>query len=222
MNRELIHQTLFNLLKSRLETLTIIDEPATIPQGKKYVVSWASRFISAQSVTDDQGVSFTHIDSGTPMTNQYMVDSSGMFTFAEADIGRKVLISYTFTGIINASRRLMHWSDVSYADTPVMYLVRHSESNQKARGLTDRWTLNFHIYVYVITANDIESVPAMLMNPILDSIQAMFEPDDMTNYALTLDGLVSHVAIQGEIETDEGLLGDKAVSIIPVEVLVPI
>jgi hypothetical protein len=38
---------------------------------------------------------------------------------------------------------------------------------------------------------------------------------------LTLGGLVNYCRIEGDIETDEGLLGEQAVAIIPVSILVP-
>lgn len=222
MNREQINVALFQLLQSKLSTVTISNEPVVIPASPyQYSVNWNTRFVGNVSVVDTNGVVFTNIGSGTPSTNQYVVDSTGNYTFAAADVGRSVLITYTFTGIITASRRLSHWNDVMPADQPAMYLVKKSEKNEKKRGVPDKWIFNFELYVYVNTTNDPNVIPTSLMNPILDEITNMFAPDDLANDALTLGGLVSHVAVNGELITDEGVLGDQAITIVPIEILVP-
>jgi len=53
----------------------------------------------------------------------------------------------------------------------------------------------------------------------LDEIEKALEPQD--EETLTLDGLVSHCRIEGEIETDEGMLDTQAVAVIPISILVP-
>jgi hypothetical protein len=223
MNRELIYDTLFNLLNSYLTTVPIYNESIPIPDDPyQYIVDWSQRFISDIGVTNAvTSVAFTKILSGTPITGQYKVNSQGVYTFAAADVGTNVLISYNFTGLVTSSRRLLHWNDVAPADQPAMFLVKKSERNDKIRGIQDKWTFFYELYIYVNTTNDPTVIPSSLMNPILDQVDNMFSPNDLQDFAVTLGGLVSHVAINGEIITDEGVLGDQAISIVPIEVLVP-
>jgi hypothetical protein len=54
----------------------------------------------------------------------------------------------------------------------------------------------------------------------LDAIERAFGADD-PGQVQTLGGLAKRVTINGRIETDEGLLGEYAYAIVPVEILVP-
>ena len=58
------------------------------------------------------------------------------------------------------------------------------------------------------------------MNPLLDALETAFGADDPDS-PLTLGGLARRVSINGRIETDEGLLGEYAYAIVPVEILIP-
>jgi hypothetical protein len=60
----------------------------------------------------------------------------------------------------------------------------------------------------------------MLLNPLLDSLEAALAPSPATGIQnLGLPTMVQHVYIQGKIETDEGVLGDQAIAVIPIEIL---
>lgn len=220
MNREKIYNTLFATITDRLSTVPVTDEPHTLT-SLTYVVDWSTRFMANISVVNAaNNVALTEIFSGTPSANQYLCNN-GVYTFSVSNMGASLLVSYTFKGIITSSKRLLHWSDVSPADQPAMYLTKKSETCEKIRGLPSKWTQIFELYLYVNTSNDPGVIPASLMNPILDEVDNLFRVDDFANYSLTLNGLVSHVAINGEMITDEGVLGDQAICIVPIEILVP-
>lgn len=219
MNRELIYNTLFDVLVTYLTVIPILNEPTTI-SANPYVTVWNQRFVSDVSVVTDTGTVFTNVSPNPPAQGQYSV-SNGIYTFNLSDLGKAVLITYDFTGIITASKRLRAWGDVNVTDQPAMFLTMNNQSNEKVRGIKSKWTLLFDLYIYVNTTNDPNVIPASLMNPILDQVDSMFNPDNLADYALTLGGLVSHAAINGTVITDEGLLDDQAVVVIPIEILVP-
>lgn len=130
----------------------------------------------------------------------------------------------TSAGFVTASRRLEHWSDVGPEEHPALFQRQLDEERISARGVPPKVKLNVELYVYVHTlaqqlAPDV--VPSQLLNPLLDAIEAALVPDDAGNNVLTLGGLVSHCWIEGKTESFEGMLGDQAVAIIPVSILVP-
>jgi hypothetical protein len=123
-------------------------------------------------------------------------------------------------GIITISRRLMHWSDVPASQQPAIFQVQRHEDPLQKRGLPTEWRLYADLYVYVNTGSDPHASPSILLNPILDAIEALFPSD--SDHIQTLGGLVSHCWIHGRIETSEGALGAQEVAIIPIEILAPV
>lgn len=124
-------------------------------------------------------------------------------------------------GLVTISRKLAHWSDVPPSQQPALFCVQGNQSaipGDPARGLPTKWTLSVDVYVYART--DGGQVPGTVMNPILDAIETALKPDNPMTRTQTLGGLVEHCWIEGDVQTDEGALGDQAVSIVPVRILV--
>ena len=89
----------------------------------------------------------------------------------------------------------------------------------KALGGPTIWTLSADFYVYV-HSSDPYLAPAMLLNPLLDALEAALAPSPVTGIQnLGLPAMVQHAYIAGKVETDEGVLGDQAIAIVPVEIL---
>jgi hypothetical protein len=81
------------------------------------------------------------------------------------------------------------------------------------------WTLNVELYLYAHSSDPYQA-PAMMLNPLVDAVEAALAPAATTGIQdLGLPTMVQHAYIAGRIETDEGVLGDQAVAIIPVEIL---
>ena len=120
------------------------------------------------------------------------------------------------------SRNLRHWSEVPIEDHPALFQTQDSETVTNTRGLPPKRVLHVTLYVYVHTEaqHDRDSVPSMLLNPLLDAIDDALAPDNEDG-TCTLDGLVSHCWIEGTIETSEGTLGNQEVAIVPVHILIP-
>jgi hypothetical protein len=119
-----------------------------------------------------------------------------------------------------AERRLRHWSDVGPAEQPALFMSeKGSVAKVKALGAPVIWTLYADFYIYV-HSSDPHEAPAILLNPLLDALEAALAPQPATGIQnLGLPAMVQHAYISGKIETDEGTLGDQAIAIVPVEIL---
>ena len=126
-----------------------------------------------------------------------------------------VAASFTST-----NRRLRHWADVAPAEQPALFMSeKGGHAVTKALGAPIAWTLYADFYVYV-HSSDLYLAPAMLLNPLLDALEAALAPSPATGIQnLGLPAMVQHAYISGKVETDEGVLGDQAIAIIPVEIL---
>ncbi|AIV86366.1 hypothetical protein X986_3951 [Burkholderia pseudomallei] len=124
----------------------------------------------------------------------------------------------TIPGLVTTSRRLRHWADVQAVEQPALFQVQKREHQQPRKGLPAKVSLQCEIYLYVNTGNDMDVTPATTLNPLMDAIEAALAPDPLTGFQ-TLGGTVSHCWIEGEIVTDEGMLGPQGVVIIPVNIL---
>ena len=81
------------------------------------------------------------------------------------------------------------------------------------------WTLYAEFYLYA-HSSDPDLAPATILNPLLDALEAALAPSPMTGIQnLGLPQMVQHAYIVGKVQTDEGVLGDQAIAIVPVEIL---
>jgi len=119
------------------------------------------------------------------------------------------------SGVVTVGRKLKHWSEVSQAEQPAVFQAQKSEDIINQTGMPAKVKMLVNIYVYTHSQDPYAS-PATAMNTLLDAITAALMPDGVSQ---TLGGLVAHCRIAGVIQTDEGVLGDQAVSVIPVEIL---
>lgn len=117
-------------------------------------------------------------------------------------------------------RRLRHWSDVAPAEQPALFMAQRSETaSVRTLGAPTVWTLAVDLYLYA-HSSDPYLAPATVLNPLLDAVEAALAPSATTGIQdLGLPAMVQHAYISGKIETDEGVLGDQAVAILPVEIL---
>ena len=120
----------------------------------------------------------------------------------------------------SANRRLRHWADLVPAEQPALFMSeKGGHAVTKALGGPTIWTLHADFYVYV-HSSDPYLAPAMLLNPLLDALEAALAPSPVTGIQnLGLPAMVQHAYIAGKVETDEGVLGDQAIAIVPVDIL---
>jgi hypothetical protein len=120
----------------------------------------------------------------------------------------------------SASRRLRHWADVAPAEQPALFLSeKGGQAVVKKLGAPIVWTLYADFYVYA-HSSDPYLAPATILNPLLDSLEAALAPSPTTGIQnLGLPEIVQHAYIVGKVQTDEGVLGDQAIAIVPIEIL---
>lgn len=116
-----------------------------------------------------------------------------------------------------SSRKLKHWAQVPPAQQPAIFQTQGKEHAVAGYRMPTRWTLHASLYIYA-HQNSLDTLPSTALNGLLDAIELALVPDVATGEQ-TLGGLVTHCRIVGDIETDEGVLGDQAVAIIPIEIL---
>jgi len=123
-------------------------------------------------------------------------------------------------GFVTAERRLRHWSDVAPAEQPALFMTQKSEvASVKTLGAPTVWTLLVEFYLYA-HSSDAYLSPATVLNPLVDAVEAALAGAATTGLQdLGLPSMVQHAMIAGKIEAEEGVLGDQAIAIIPVEIL---
>lgn len=122
------------------------------------------------------------------------------------------------------TRKLKHWQTVSAEDQPALYLKHSGEVTTPVRGQPARIVLEVELWIYVNTeVQDLTGATSgvgPLLNPLLDAIEKALTPKNEGDHTLTLGGLVHHCWIEGQTQIFEGDLGEEAVAIIPVKLLV--
>lgn len=114
------------------------------------------------------------------------------------------------------SRRLKHWSAVDKRLQPALFMAQVGETTQARSGMLTQWQLNVDLYIYVFV-NETQAASQQL-NPLLDLVCQAIQPNPTGINNLGLEA-VTHCAIDGKIETDEGTLGNQAIAIVPVTIL---
>jgi hypothetical protein len=121
---------------------------------------------------------------------------------------------------VTTGRRLRHWSGLTPAEQPALFMRQKTEvAKVPTLGAPIVWTLIVDLYLYAHASNPYLA-PAAILNPLIDAVEATLMPLAATGVQdLGLPAMVQHAYIAGKIETDEGVLRDQAVAIIPVEIL---
>lgn len=87
-------------------------------------------------------------------------------------------------------------------------------------GLPVKYTLHAEFYIYA-HESDPYKTPATILNNLIDALEAALAPFPSNGVwqNLGFPASVIHTYINGKIETDEGVLGDLAIAIVPVDIL---
>jgi len=120
----------------------------------------------------------------------------------------------------SANRRLRHWTDVAPAEQPALFMSeKGGQAAIKKLGAPIVWTLYAEFYIYT-HSSDPYLAPATILNPLLDAFEAALAPSPTSGIQnLGLPQMVQHAYISGKVQTGEGVLGDQAIAIVPVEIL---
>lgn len=122
----------------------------------------------------------------------------------------------TIPGIATVSRRLRHWNDVPPDEQPALFLAQGDQIANSDHGMPTIWTMQADVYIYCHGGSDPDSVPSTDVNVLLDAVEDALKPD-YTGYN-TLGGLVYDARISGQVETDEGLLGQQSIAVVPIKI----
>ena len=118
-----------------------------------------------------------------------------------------------------ASRRLKSPQDVGAGNCQALFQIYKGETVEWSGTQPLKRIMHLELVLYVHSGD--KSFPtSSLLNPMLDAIERSFGADDPAR-VLILGGLARRVTINGRIETDEGLLGEYAYAVVPVEILIP-
>lgn len=118
-----------------------------------------------------------------------------------------------------SGRTLKHWSDVPPSQQPAMFQTQVGEQSVIITRQRNKWILDVKVYIYANQPNKNGPPAAQALNILLDAISKAMEPDHAAQEVQTLGGLVEYARIEGNIETDEGFLGEQAVAIVPIRIL---
>ena len=123
-------------------------------------------------------------------------------------------------GFVTTSRRWRHWSELTPAEQPALFLRQRSEAaTEPTLGAPTVWRLRVDLYLYA-HSSDPFATPASVLNPLVDAVEAALAPLVATGVQnLGLPDTVQHAYIVGRIITDEGVLRDQIAIVIPVEIL---
>ena len=127
-------------------------------------------------------------------------------------------LSTSVPGLTTTSRRLKNAQDVAPADSPALYQV---QGQQKALYKPNDPGIIWDItatWIIVVIDNDPTQPITPVLNPIMDAITAALAPLP-SQPRNTLGGLVESCAIEGSVEIYEGVLGDRAIAVVPIRLL---
>ena len=129
------------------------------------------------------------------------------------------------SGVRVSSRRLLHWSDVPPEECPAIFLsVGKQTLKNDENGLPVVSTFDYVADLYV-HSEDPTTVPSTLLNTYLEEIKAALQPVPMgpPGFPGSLQvlgdttGRIRHAWIT-DVETDEGVLGPRAIATVHIEV----
>jgi hypothetical protein len=123
-------------------------------------------------------------------------------------------------GFVTAARRLRHWSELTPAEQPALFMRQKGEvAAIRTLAAPTIWTLAVEFYLYA-HESDPYIAPTSVLNPLVDAVEAALLPPAATGLQdLGLPATVQHAYIAGKVTTVEGVLRDQAVAILPVEIL---
>lgn len=142
------------------QTLTAINEAGSIPATSSYTITVSN----SATFSVDLGVYFsdgsavlTQIPSGTPTTGQYTV-SAGVYTFAAADAGKNVSISYRYTstaGVKIVNTQQLIGTTVTFS---LLYVSQHNNkeiSLEFPKVIAPKIAMNFKLEDFMIPELDL-------------------------------------------------------------------
>lgn len=123
---------------------------------------------------------------------------------------------------VPVSRRLVNWTNCD--KQPALFVVQKHERVKSVTQLVTV-TVNFDLVLYVKTDADSTKATTEISNPIVDALFSLLgsTPAGERQLIVDVDGIPTayDLSIEGEIITDEGLLGDQGIVVMPLAIILP-
>lgn len=123
------------------------------------------------------------------------------------------------SGLVTSSRILKAVQDMSPSEMSAAFQLQGKQMSifKGSTPTVGEWKAQWIFYAY---SDSPATAPSTKLNNLIDGAYAVLAPGIGGNKQ-TLGGLVEYAAIVGEVEIFEGLLGDRAVALLPIHIVVP-
>ena len=121
---------------------------------------------------------------------------------------------------VTCSRRLQNLQDVQPEQFPAAFQMQGNQALDYKGDVpaVQTWEASWLLYSY---SSDAAIAPSTPLNAMIDAVLAALAPVPGPVVRNTLGGTVEYAAAKGNIEVFEGVLGDRALAIVPIKILVP-
>ena len=116
-------------------------------------------------------------------------------------------------------RRLMNVQDLQPEQFPAAFQVQGKQTWKFTPNSPPVLTLRATWVLYTFQSDKTAS-PSTPLNLLLDAARAAMQPPG-GQIKQTLGGLVEFAAIQGDVDIFEGVLGERAVALLPIAIVMP-
>lgn len=117
--------------------------------------------------------------------------------------------------LTTTSRRLKHIDQTDLSEFPCGHQVQQDENAKAQSRLPTIWTLNAEWWLYVQDSSD--APLSTQLNNLLDKVTTILDPETPLTLN-TLGGRVYNAQVNGTVEVIEGVLGDRALAIVPIRI----
>jgi hypothetical protein len=119
------------------------------------------------------------------------------------------------------SRKLKLWDEVPPEMQPALYMVEHGERPLLTpRGLPRKTEWDVLLFIYA-RADQEGLIGSIILNNLIDEVEAVLQINDQQENNLTLGGLVYRVWVEGLIRKDPGDLEGQALALYPIKIRPP-
>lgn len=123
------------------------------------------------------------------------------------------------TAFVTSGRRLVNVQDLNPEAFPAAFQVEGKQTWRFSPNSPPVLTLRASWALYTFQTDPAAS-PSTPINLVLDAVRAALMPP-AGQVKQSLGGLVEYAAIDGDVEVFEGVLGERAVALVPITLLMP-
>jgi len=120
-------------------------------------------------------------------------------------------------GLKYTSRRLRSINDTAANQFPALYMAQTYQRPLYEAGRKTQWELGADVYIYAF--DRVGKNPGAIINPLMDGLADALAFDNIMDNACTLGGVALKCEL-GDVETDEGTMGEQAIVRAPINILV--